>query len=78
MANVELYGASTCPYTRELREQLRWRRVRFTEYDVEQDAGALARLEAALGAGCGVPVVMEDGRVTEIGWRGRTCLVGSN
>jgi hypothetical protein len=52
--------------------------VPFTEYDVEQDAGARARLEAALGTGCGVPVVMEDGRVTEIGWRGRTCLVGSN
>jgi len=78
MANVELYGASTCPYTRELRDQLRWRRVSFTEYDVEQDAAARARLQAAVGSLCGVPVLMEDGRVTEIGWRGRTCLIGVN
>ena len=77
MANVELYGASTCPYTRELREQLRWRRVPFIEYDVEQDAEARARLEAVLGARCGVPVLMEDGRVTEVGWRGRTCLIAA-
>lgn len=74
---VELFGTSTCPYTRELREQLRWRRVPFTEYDVEHDSNARARLEAAVGTHCGVPVLMEDGRVTEIGWHGRTCLIAA-
>jgi glutaredoxin len=76
VANLELYGASTCPYTGELREHLRWRRVVFTEYDVEQDSAARSRLEALAGGHLAVPVLVEDGRVKEVGWRGRMCFVG--
>lgn len=75
MVNVELYGTATCPYTGEVREHLRWRRIAFTEYDVERDPSARARLEALTGRHAGVPVLVEDGCVKEIGWRGRTCLV---
>jgi len=75
VANVELFGTSTCPYTGEMREHLRWRRIAFTEYDVERDPSAYARLRALTRDQVGVPVLVEDGRVKEIGWRGRTCLV---
>src|SRR5262249_1177475 len=73
---VELYGASGCPYTTELRERLRWNGVEFTEYDVEADGAARERLVALVGPHPGVPVLVEGGRVTGIGWRGRSCAVG--
>jgi glutaredoxin 3 len=60
-----------------LREHLQWNGVVFTEYDVEQDADARARLLSLTSGRGAVPVLVEDGRVKEIGWRGRTCAVGS-
>src|SRR5262249_24953848 len=70
---AELFGTTGCPYTSELREHLVWNRVALTEYDVEGDATARARLFALTGAQTAVPVLVEDGRVTQIGWRGRSC-----
>jgi len=75
---LELFGATECPYTSELREHLVWNRVDFVEYDVETDAVARARLLALTGGRPAVPVLVEDGRVKEIGWRGRTCAVGTS
>jgi glutaredoxin len=72
---VELFGASGCPYTSELREHLLWNRVAFTEYDVEADPAARERLRSLTGGRLAVPVLVEDGRVREIGWHGRTCAV---
>lgn len=72
---VELYGAGFCPYTTELREHLLWNNVAFDEFDVEADRAALERLVALTGGRASVPVLVEDGRVTTIGWRGRSCMV---
>lgn len=72
---VELYGTSSCPYTSDLREHLVWNRVEFTEYDVEADVAARARLLAFTGGRPMVPVLVENGEVTEVGWRGRGCVV---
>lgn len=71
---LELYGSSSCPYTAELREQLAWDGREFADYDVEADAAAWARLVALTGGRAAVPVLVEDGRVTQIGWQGRSCL----
>ena len=76
-ASVELFGAEGCPYTSELREHLEWNGVAFVEYDVETDAAARARLLELIGR-ASVPVLVEDGRVKEIGWRGRCCVVGAS
>lgn len=76
VASVELYGTSSCPYTSELREHLVWNRVPFVEYDVEADGAARARLAALTAGSPTVPVLVENGRVTEIGWRGRGCSIG--
>ena len=75
--NVELFGAGACPYTCELREHLQWTGVAFVEYDVDVDVGARARLKVLTGGALAVPVLVENGRVTQIGWRGRSCVVSS-
>ena len=71
---LELYGSRSCPYTAELREQLAWDGREFADYDVEADAAAWARLVALTGGQAAVPVLVEDGRVAQIGWQGRSCL----
>jgi glutaredoxin 3 len=77
MAEVELFGATGCPYTSELREHLLWKGVSFVEYDVEHDEAARARLLALTGGRGTVPVLVENGSISEIGWRGRSCAIGA-
>lgn len=77
MATTELYGAAGCPYTGELREWLEWKNREFDEYDVETDPEALARMLAATGGRPMVPVLVEDGEATQVGWQGRGCIVGT-
>jgi glutaredoxin 3 len=76
MAETELYGSASCPYTRELREWLEWKNRDFVEYDVDADPDALTRMLAATGGQRMVPVLVEDGKATQIGWQGRGCVVG--
>lgn len=75
MARAELYGTASCPYTREMREWLEWKGVDFEEYDVERDPEALARMCEATGGERTVPVLIEEGKVTRVGWQGRGCIV---
>jgi mycoredoxin len=74
---LELYGTATCPYTAELREDLEFRGRDFVEYDVDDDADALRRMTAlaASGGAAAVPVLVEDGRVLQVGYNGRSCYV---
>ena len=74
----ELYGTSSCRFTAELREDLEWRGVEFAEFDVESDRAALARMLALTKGERTVPVLVEDGRVVEIGFRGRGCIVSGD
>ncbi|MBB5316992.1 Uxx-star family glutaredoxin-like (seleno)protein [Tunturibacter empetritectus] len=78
MAMLELYGSARCPYTQELREWLEWTRRDFTEYDVEADSEARARMNALDSSVRTVPVLVEDGKVIQVGWQGRGCIVGSD
>ncbi|WP_420768131.1 Uxx-star family glutaredoxin-like (seleno)protein [Parageobacillus thermoglucosidasius] len=71
---LELYGAKGCPYTRELRESLLWDGKEFVEYDVDEDKEALKQLIVLTGGGT-VPVLVEDGRVIQVGVSGRGCMV---
>lgn len=73
--DVELYGSQSCPYTAELREQLLWEEKVFTEFDVEADQAALRRMLELTGGQRTVPVLVEGGRVAQIGWQGRGCVV---
>ncbi len=77
---LELFGARACPYTAELREELEWQGRAFVEYDVDADPDAFARLRVlASRAGAvpvlAVPVLVDDGRVLQVGYHGRSCFV---
>lgn len=78
MATLELYGSSQCPYTRELRDWLEWTRKDFVEYDVDADPEASARMRALNSGGRNVPVLIEDGKVIQVGWQGRSCVINAN
>jgi glutaredoxin 3 len=75
---LELYGTRSCPYTAELREELDWQGREFIEYDVDDDAAALARLRALTSGPAAVPVLVEDGRVLHVGYHGRSCYVAAS
>ena len=76
MARLELYGTASCPYTQELRESLEWSRRDFLEYDIEADPEAMKRLRSIDSNACTVPVLVENGKVIQVGWQGRGCAVG--
>jgi len=76
VAKLELYGTKTCPYTEEMREWLEWKGQEFVEYDVEADAAARDRMRALASEQRMVPVLVEDGKVVQIGWQGRGCPIG--
>jgi hypothetical protein len=59
-----------------MRAHLEWRNEPFVEYDVETDAAALQRLRALTRGPLAVPVLVENGIVTTVGWQGRACVVG--
>lgn len=77
MATLELYGSSQCPYTRELREWLEWTRRDFTEYDVDSDSEANERMRTLGNDGRNVPLLIEDGKVIQVGWQGRSCIANA-
>jgi glutaredoxin len=75
VAKVELYGAASCPFTREMRDWLELSGRDFVEYDVEADAEARARVQAITRGQRTVPVLVENGAAVQIGWQGRGCIV---
>jgi len=76
VARLELFGTSSCPYTQEMREWLEWKCSQFVEYDVEEDATARERLLTLTRGQSSVPVLVEDGKVIQVGWQGRACAIG--
>jgi glutaredoxin len=76
MPNLELFGTASCPYTSEMREWLEWRGKDFTEYDVEANIQARERLHLLSQPPFTVPLLVEDGKVIQVGWQGRGCVVG--
>jgi mycoredoxin len=74
MLKYELFGTASCLYTGDMREWLEWKQYDFVEYDVEVDAAARERLIEVSGQRS-VPVLLEDGKVSRVGWQGRSCVV---
>jgi mycoredoxin len=75
MAKTELFGTAGCPYTSEMRESLEWKGVEFTEYDIEADREARARFRSIAQPPYIVPLLVQDGKVTQSGWQGYGCAV---
>jgi glutaredoxin len=74
---VELFATSTCEFCAEVREQLDMDGIDYVVHDVETDPVARARLTELTGPNAIVPVLVEDGRVAQVGLRGRGCYVGA-
>lgn len=75
MAKLELYGSARCPHTTEMREWLEWKRSEFVEYDVEADPAARSRMQALAAGQRNVPLLVDDGKVIQVGWQGHSCIV---
>jgi len=75
VARLELYGTARCPHTQEMREWLEWKRSAFVEYDVEADSEARHRMRVLAAGQRSVPLLVEDGKVIQVGWQGRSCMV---
>ena len=74
---VELFTTKTCQYCAQVRDQLEWDGVEYVEHDVESDPAAHARLRELAGGNVMVPVLVEAGRVTQVGVGGRGCYVSA-
>jgi glutaredoxin len=77
VAKLELFGSASCPHTREMREWLEWRGAEFVEFDVEADPAARNRMRNLTGGQRTVPVLVDNGKVVQIGWQGRGCIVSA-
>ena len=75
VAKLELFGTASCPFTREMEEWLEFQGREFESYDIDADPPARARLRALAGAQRMVPVLVEDGKVVQVGWQGRGCPI---
>ena len=75
MAMLELFGSARCPHTSQMRDWLEWKRADFVEYDVEADAAARARMREVAAGQRTVPILVEDGKVVQVGWQGHGCIV---
>jgi glutaredoxin len=74
VAKLELFGTARCPHTQDMRDWLEWQRRDFVEYDVDKDTNARTRM-LDLSAQRSVPVLVEDNKVIQVGWQGRTCMI---
>ena len=75
MADLELFGTPSCPYTSEMREWLEWKGSKFTEYDVDADNEARERMRRLSQPPYTVPLLVQNGKVIQVGWQGRGCVV---
>jgi glutaredoxin 3 len=58
-----------------MRDWLEFRRKDFVEYDVEADADARRRMRELTGGQRSVPILIEDGKISQVGWQGRCCML---
>jgi glutaredoxin 3 len=58
-----------------MREWLEWKRSEFVEYDIEADQEARRRMREISGGQRTVPILVEDGKVIQVGWQGRGYIV---
>ena len=72
---LELFGTPGCRFTADLRDDLEFDGRDFVDHDVDADPDALARMLDLTDGQRTAPVLVEDGRVVQIGVGGRGCAV---
>jgi glutaredoxin 3 len=58
-----------------MRDWLEWKRSEFVEYDVEADPEARKRMREISGGQRTVPILVENGKVVQVGWQGHGCTI---
>jgi glutaredoxin 3 len=58
-----------------MRDWLELRNCDYVEYDVESDPVALQRMKELTSGQRTVPILVRQGKVVQVGWQGRGCLV---
>jgi glutaredoxin 3 len=58
-----------------MRDWLEFNRRDFVEYDVEADPEARRRMRELDSSLRKVPVLVEEGKVVQVGWQGHGCLI---
>ena len=71
----EVYGSINCQYTKELLDELEWQNQDFVYYDVDEDIDALNQMLILTQNQRNVPVLVENGKVKQIGYQGRSCVL---
>jgi glutaredoxin 3 len=60
-----------------MREWLEWKGTEFTEFDVDADHDARERMRRLAQPPFTVPLLVEDGKVIQVGWQGHGCVVSA-
>jgi len=58
-----------------MREWLEWKCSEFVEYDVEADPVARERMREIARGQRIVPILVEEGKVVQVGWQGHGCII---
>jgi len=74
---LELFSSKTCQYCEQVRDRLDLDGLEYVEHDVDDDRRARERLTALVGSNAMVPVLVDDGRVVQVGVDGRGCYVSA-
>jgi glutaredoxin 3 len=67
---LDLYIKDGCPYCAKQMQEFDREGVAYRVYNVSRDAAALKKVKEVYGADK-VPVVVEDGKVKAVGYRGQ-------
>ena len=66
---LEIYVKDGCPYCRSQMDELDRKGIAYRVHNVDRDSAALKKAKDDYGAGK-VPLVVEDGKVKSVGYRG--------
>jgi len=68
---VIIYTKPDCPYCAAAKESYNQRGIPFIEFDAQNDREARRRMLEISNGDPTVPVIVENGKLKEIGWGGR-------
>ena len=71
MMNVILYTKPGCPYCAKARDYYRERGVAFEDRNAQDNLEYRKQMFSFSGGDPTVPVIVEDGKLKQIGWEGR-------
>ena len=69
--DVKIFTKPGCPYCEKAREYYRERGIKFQEFNAQDNLNFRKEMLAISNGDPTVPVIVENGRLKQIGWEGR-------